>query len=316
MAWIWVRQLLVWLAAASTIFISYRLYSRYRRRYLRDWFLFVVVFNLGLYLLDLLKTVFPDFIRLGSQHQQQLGVLFMALLIRPLVFLGLILFLRFILGLSEIRLHWGWSLACALFLFVYLAWLGMLAVRFLGSGRRDGYAALSVVSDWLAIGGLYGAVALMLLKTGSGGDEARRALLRNLGMLFFVCQTVLVFFPSPRPPLLAGFFLVLPPLLYLWRIHGVLFEEQRRLEGRGEDLAALLGESGLTPREREIVALICRGRDNREISDRLFVSVHTVKHHVTAILRKLKVRNRLQLVNLVSNLAAEGSRRKSSGDHG
>jgi len=308
MGLIWVRQLLVWSAAGAAIFISYRLYSRFRRKYLRDWFLFVVVFNLGLYLFDLLKTVFPGLIHLGSQHQQQLDVVFNALLIRPLIFLGLILFLRFITGLIEIRLHWVWNLAAVLFISAYLVWLGALAVRFFVSGHREWYTAMTVASDWLVIGGLYGAVAFMLGKTGTGEAGLKRQLLRNLGIIFFLCQTVLVFFPTRQPPLLAGFFLILPPLLYLWRIHGELFQEQRQLDIQGDDLAVFLSEFGLTRREQEIVALICKGRDNQAAADELFISTHTVKHHVTAIFQKLGVRNRIQLVNLISNVDRGESR--------
>lgn len=43
----------------------------------------------------------------------------------------------------------------------------------------------------------------------------------------------------------------------------------------------------LTPREREILALLARGFTNREIAGRLFISLHTVKNHVSNIYKKL-----------------------------
>jgi DNA-binding NarL/FixJ family response regulator len=50
----------------------------------------------------------------------------------------------------------------------------------------------------------------------------------------------------------------------------------------------------LTPREMEILELIARGMDNPEIAQTLFLSQHTVKNHVSSILVKLQVQNRIQ----------------------
>ncbi|MDQ3137690.1 MAG: response regulator transcription factor [Gemmatimonadota bacterium] len=51
----------------------------------------------------------------------------------------------------------------------------------------------------------------------------------------------------------------------------------------------------LTPREREVVALIAEGHSNKEIADRLHIAVHTVKSHVHAILEKLTLHTRLEI---------------------
>jgi DNA-binding CsgD family transcriptional regulator len=50
--------------------------------------------------------------------------------------------------------------------------------------------------------------------------------------------------------------------------------------------------AGLTRREREVLALICDGHTNEEISGRLFISAKTVDHHVSAVLGKLGVGSR------------------------
>jgi len=50
----------------------------------------------------------------------------------------------------------------------------------------------------------------------------------------------------------------------------------------------------LTPRELEVLRLIAKDLTNREIADRLFIEVGTVKNHVHSILRKLDVSNRQQ----------------------
>jgi DNA-binding NarL/FixJ family response regulator len=61
----------------------------------------------------------------------------------------------------------------------------------------------------------------------------------------------------------------------------------------GNDNAA---ESSLTPREMEILEMICRGASNKDIARDFGISYQTVKNHVTAILHKLGVKDRTQAV--------------------
>jgi DNA-binding CsgD family transcriptional regulator len=51
---------------------------------------------------------------------------------------------------------------------------------------------------------------------------------------------------------------------------------------------------GLSPREVEVLALICIGKSNREIAEQLFISLSTVAHHVGNILNKTGVANRAE----------------------
>jgi non-specific serine/threonine protein kinase len=53
--------------------------------------------------------------------------------------------------------------------------------------------------------------------------------------------------------------------------------------------------SSLTQRETEVAALVARGLTNRDIADRLYISVRTVEVHVDRILSKLGFRTRTQL---------------------
>ena len=49
---------------------------------------------------------------------------------------------------------------------------------------------------------------------------------------------------------------------------------------------------GLTPREREVLALVADGRTNRQIAERLFISESTAGVHVSNIIGKLGVATR------------------------
>lgn len=53
---------------------------------------------------------------------------------------------------------------------------------------------------------------------------------------------------------------------------------------------------GLTPRQGQILGMLLQGLPNQRIADALSVSENTVKEHVTAILNKLSVSNRVQLI--------------------
>ncbi len=65
--------------------------------------------------------------------------------------------------------------------------------------------------------------------------------------------------------------------------------------------------AGLTRREHEVLELICDGLTNDEISARLFVSVRTVDHHVSAILGKLGVPSRKVAATEAARLGLVGA---------
>jgi DNA-binding NarL/FixJ family response regulator len=63
-----------------------------------------------------------------------------------------------------------------------------------------------------------------------------------------------------------------------------------------EPVAAPAAEDpfGLTPRERQVLALVAEGRTNREIGEVLFMAEKTASVHVSRILSKLNVRSRTE----------------------
>lgn len=59
------------------------------------------------------------------------------------------------------------------------------------------------------------------------------------------------------------------------------------------------GELGLTERQGEILALVLRGLPNKRIALRLDITESTVKEHLTGILERLGVRNRVEAITVL-----------------
>jgi DNA-binding NarL/FixJ family response regulator len=85
-----------------------------------------------------------------------------------------------------------------------------------------------------------------------------------------------------------------------------LIERYARPQRSGQASVGRLAE--LTPREREVLTQLARGRSNGEIAADMFLSEATVKTHVSRILAKLDLRDRVQVVVLAYESGLVGPR--------
>jgi DNA-binding CsgD family transcriptional regulator/tetratricopeptide (TPR) repeat protein len=77
-------------------------------------------------------------------------------------------------------------------------------------------------------------------------------------------------------------------------------------DGRAQAPTTATDELGLTPREREVLALVADGRTNRQIAEALFISDKTASVHVSNILAKLGVANRGEAAAVAHRLRLTG----------
>ncbi|CAI6079890.1 EAL domain-containing protein [Cohnella sp. JJ-181] len=66
----------------------------------------------------------------------------------------------------------------------------------------------------------------------------------------------------------------------------------------------------ISSRETEVFQLIVEGLSNKEISEKLFISEHTVKNHITRIFQKLNVTDRMQAMSFVYQACMEESQKR------
>jgi DNA-binding NarL/FixJ family response regulator len=82
------------------------------------------------------------------------------------------------------------------------------------------------------------------------------------------------------------------------RVAGVLLESLRCPSSLPEPVLDLPVSPDLSPREQDVLELLVEGHDNADIAARLFLSPSTVKNHVSRLLCKLGVDNRVQAATL------------------
>ena len=154
---------------------------------------------------------------------------------------------------------------------------------------RDGFAVLSDLRK------RYATISIVVLSAFNDRENVLRAL--DLGALGFIPKS------SSRE--------VMANALRLIFSGGVYIPPEAL--GRAETAVAVaaLGrrvsptDLGLTERQMEVLALMMQGKSNKAISRILDTAEPTVKHHVTAILKALKVANRTEAVIAVGALGWE-----------
>ncbi|MCO1653428.1 helix-turn-helix domain-containing protein, partial [Pseudonocardia humida] len=78
-------------------------------------------------------------------------------------------------------------------------------------------------------------------------------------------------------------------------------------DGRVAPAGELPARLGLTPRETEVLALVAAGLANADIAERLFISTKTASVHVSNILGKLQVANRVEAAAAAHRLGLAGA---------
>jgi DNA-binding NarL/FixJ family response regulator len=182
-----------------------------------------------------------------------------------------------------------------------------LALLDLQLGDDDGFALL------VELRAAFPAVPIVIVSASDRRADVLRAI--DLGAMGFVCKC------AGNDTLLAALEMVMSGGIYLppsiMRM-GARPEEDASHglhNGSSRGMAPLSSESseivisrlGLTRRQSEVLALLLRGQSNKLIARALNLSVETIKDHVAAVLRRLKVSSRTQAVLVVGEMSNHGA---------
>lgn len=158
----------------------------------------------------------------------------------------------------------------------------------------------TILRVWIAVFGIR-----MLATKAPGPDAWTRVLFGIMLTVFVLCEvgdSIITFqtmaagdYPLRRPPMeLLGFACTVAAFSYL--AHRKHMHEKELEEG----VVALVSRKyGLTKRERDIFDLMVSGLSNREIGEREYISVGTVKTHAHNIYRKLGIDGRNELEDFI-----------------
>ncbi|NOY22088.1 MAG: hypothetical protein GXO70_01075 [Acidobacteria bacterium] len=291
-------------AALGAIGLAVRLQQRTREP-LAAIYLFYLVFSLfyGFFALmapELAESMLP--LTQGQSNATSAVHLLFPFLSVPLLISVLFLFFAMVLSLINRRPSPAFSILFVLLAGLLFACNGISLYR----NTHPGFPIPLVPNTWFIFSYNFlravvviSALITVLVQSRHLREIHRKKLARKTALILLTLELVRVplsFFHS-APVLLVAFQVSwfvgdLWPLLYLDR---ALPRIRRRERSTTDDL---IERGGVTPREHEIVQLICQGKSNNEIADVLFISVQTVKTHTYRIYRKLGVRNRVQLTNL------------------
>ncbi len=297
----------------AAVAVSAQIYRRYRLEYLRAHLEIVACFNLilllnivALYIFNLPAESAPA----GMKRATGIGLEFFVPLLQ---ILAVYLFLRVIRGMLGKPVTTRIKRLAATFIIGYTVIQALaIAMMPLSDGPRVIGRAV-----WLSTLAFICVVLVTAIREARAiPDGKKRGAVRNYGLLILGLITLVLLLALlnftgilniTKYNLITGFLIVVMnalPILYLgW--FAERFHERPSIDwSTDEDAAEIFERFGITPREREIVQLICSGKTNREIADELFISLQTVKDHAYRIFRKTGVRNRVQLANLFLKASA------------
>jgi DNA-binding CsgD family transcriptional regulator len=288
--------------AALGIILSSRLKNRSKSDLFSSLLYFqVFIFTFGFYGIwgqVIIKTFLADFI---TPEQLSRFTDVSVLLGIPFLVFAWLMLIRFSAGLSG-RKNSNWFVLLFLFInFTLLAVVGYITTR------ENTMNPASLIRKYYVIMNLIisftGAYLIHLPLRGRAiiHDYDRKIIAPSMFIIMILQCLPLVFYH--RQEWLAIIFILTfftgNVFLPIYLSYGTLISGLNSEPGREISFDEFCSKFEVSPRESDIVHEICNGLSNKEISEKLFISLQTVKDHTHRIYMKTNVKSRVQLITLV-----------------
>jgi DNA-binding CsgD family transcriptional regulator len=294
----------------ACILISISLFTKYRIKTLSYLVFFSISYGIAGFLNLIGRHLLYIFCAQHSLSVRMMGNYFMVLLTLPFVVLALYFFIIFVSEIAEQHLSYLYSV------WFFVLWLGIFIATLVGikimveTGEN---IFLRKMYQYVNIGitALYILTIFKLfwnLRRVNSRDK--RNGLRVLGILYlfllgayFYCAQnhIKNYFGSSTFNYIVFFyyFVNIPPLLYLRYFLRRIFTHDALLPENPLLLEEFFAARKISNQEREVIKLILQGKDNRFIARRLSITYGTVKNHLYNIYRRLGIKSRLELVQMI-----------------
>ncbi len=291
--------------AAGGVVLSSRLRKKYHHEIFSTLLYFqVFIFTFGFYGIwgqEIIKVYLSAYI--STELLTRFSDIAMLLGLPFLVFAWL-MFIQFAVGLSGRKSNNWFVLWFLIFNFSIIIIMGYLVAK------AGTFKPSSLIKYYfIAMSFLYSVISSLLILFPQKGksiihDFDRKRIGPGIFLVMLVQCVPLLFYESQLfiAILFTFIFFASNTFLPIYLNYGTLFTVFTSEPSRDISFEEFCKKFEVSPRETDIVREICKGLSNKEISEKLFISLQTVKDHTHRIYIKTNVKSRGQLIYLVREL--------------
>lgn len=297
-------HLVILLVGTWALFLVHQTYRQFHMSFLKFFVYYIVAFNIAVlfYLLAQYTIVNVLAEEVPVTDRPVLPFLFPALLAVELgLTYTLVQVVARLQGFDNLK---GVNRAFAVTAILFAASYPVGLVLYLSTGSTDWFVGATSILVLIVMVTIIGTLVGTAIRRHATLDPGRRKAVRVFAVLMLLGYLPYIGFGFLRDPydlyasVVNQLWLNFVPIVW---IQYFFLPYYARHSTADEDavLDSLAREHNVSKREREIMELIVAGKSNKEIEERLFISVNTVKNHIYHVYQKLGIKSRSQLMHLV-----------------
>lgn len=296
--------------ALATIYFSIYLAKKFKLKFLHYYQYFIILSYIYMFINFTGKMLISEVFTKSSYTIESTGLIISSV-VAPAMSISLYMLIYWVRELLSKKvptiLKIGyWLVQLLLYLIFFMGIKTYFDSKDLKSSAKF-FSTVEIIS--LAIVSL--ALLHLLIESRSLQDKTKQKMARTLGIIHLAGLAIFLCSVYIRLPFYRSDFIVLSflsfldsitniiPLSYLWwflkKHHGEMISPSFK----DINIDRFLSEYNISPREQSIISLIVKGKTSQEIGKELFISVKTVKNHISSVYQKTGMKNRVQLSNLI-----------------